>query len=257
MTNDSATSLAATLARVDLNLMLALDALLRERSVTRAAQALGLSQPALSSSLAKLRRYFRDDLLIRVGNNYELTPMAVFLAERTSDAMAAAGKVFGTQENFDPVTSDREFTLYLSDYAISVLSAPLSRLTRAQAPGVRIRILQQSHRLIEEATEILRDSDGILLPHGFISDARSIDLFTDRFVCLVATENDTVGDSIELDQLARMPMVVAFHSSRASAAAVMQLRLAGVEPWIDIATESFLAVPGVRRWHIQSQHHRS
>lgn len=67
------------LGNLDLNLLVSLDALLQERSVTRAAALLGLGQPALSASLAKLRRHFNDDLLFRVGNEYRLTPLAVQL----------------------------------------------------------------------------------------------------------------------------------------------------------------------------------
>ena len=63
---------------------------------------LGLSQPALSASLGRLRRYFDDELLVRVGNSYELTPLAVLLADRTTAAMSALGQVFAAQEEFEP-----------------------------------------------------------------------------------------------------------------------------------------------------------
>ena len=122
------------LSRVDLNLLIALDTLLRERSVTQAASRLGLSQPALSASLARLRRYFDDELLTRVGNKYELTPLAVALLERTTVALAATAEVFTAPADFDPATAEREFELYVSDYAASVLATELSRLTRAEAP---------------------------------------------------------------------------------------------------------------------------
>src|SRR6476469_443535 len=104
------------LSRVDLNLLIALDTLLRERSVTQAAAQLGLSQPALSASLARLRRYFDDELLTRVGNKYELTPLATVLLDRTGAALAATAEVFAAPVHFDPATSEREFELYVSDY---------------------------------------------------------------------------------------------------------------------------------------------
>ena len=236
-------SLTSTLSRVDLNLLVALDVLLRERSVTKAAAVLGLTQPALSASLAKLRRYFNDDLLARVGNTYELTPLASGLKERIAAAMTANGRVFGASDDFDPVTSTREFTIYLSDYSTSVLAAPLCRLTRSQAPEVRIRIRQQGHRLVEDAAVTLRESDGIVLPHGFLSEAHHVDLFHDSFVGLVSSDNEAVGESISLEQLGRTPQVVAYQSQSGGLTAMLQLRMAGVEPWIDITTESFLAVP--------------
>ena len=73
---------------VDLNLLRALDAILEEQSVTKAAARLGLSQPAMSASLAKLRRHFGDELLTRVGNTYEPTPLAKELLEPDADRLA-------------------------------------------------------------------------------------------------------------------------------------------------------------------------
>src|ERR1051326_7662721 len=98
------------LANLDLNLLVSLDALLQERSVSRAAIRLGLSQPALSASLARLRRHFGDDLLARVGNRYELTPLAAQLIDVTSGAMASVLRVFTSAEHFHARTAKREFT---------------------------------------------------------------------------------------------------------------------------------------------------
>ena len=91
-----------TLARLDLNLLVSLDALLTERSVTRAAQRLNLSQPALSASLARLRLHFNDQILSREGNSYQLTPLASRLAEQTGLALDAAQRVFASQAAWDP-----------------------------------------------------------------------------------------------------------------------------------------------------------
>src|SRR3954447_20955369 len=88
------------LARLDLNLLVSLDALLQQRSVTRAAAQMGLSQPALSASLARLRRHFDDELLTRVGNEYRLTPLAVQLRELVRIAMTGVERVFTAQPEF-------------------------------------------------------------------------------------------------------------------------------------------------------------
>lgn len=243
MTQDTGSSLTKTLSRVDLNLMVALDVLLRERSVTRAAGVLGLSQPALSASLSRLRRYFNDELLRRVGNNYELTPLAQTLAERTTAALSAAGQVFSSQSGFDPSTSEREFQMYLSDYAASVLAARLVRLTRVEAPHVRLRIQQLGVEVVENAATVLRDQDAIVVPHGFIDNMPHMDLFRDTFVCLVSADNDAVGEELSEHELVTMPMVVAYKDSAGENTAVRHLRMAGLEPTVDTVTESFLTVP--------------
>ena len=90
------------LASLDLNLLVSLDALLQQRSVTRAAAQMGLSQPALSASLARLRRHFGDELLTRVGNEYRLTPLAVQLVDVAASALAGVERVFTAQPGSTP-----------------------------------------------------------------------------------------------------------------------------------------------------------
>jgi DNA-binding transcriptional LysR family regulator len=89
---------------LDLNLLVPLDALLQERSVTRAAQRLGLSKPSVSAALARLRRHFGDELLTRVGNSYELTPLTERLAAHTAQALGSADRVFQPAPPSNPPT---------------------------------------------------------------------------------------------------------------------------------------------------------
>ena len=243
MTAPTLPSAIQALSRVDLNLLIALDTLLRERSVTQAAAQLGLSQPALSASLARLRRYFDDELLTRVGNKYELTPLATVLLDRTGAALAATAEVFAAPVHFDPATSEREFELYVSDYAASVLAAPLVRLTRAEAPLVHLRLQQLSATAVDNAATFLRDHDGLVVPHGLVDDARFVDLFTDRFVLLVSADNTAVGDSMTVQEMLKAPMVVAYNTRTGRNTAVHQMQLSGLEPTVDTVTESFLIVP--------------
>ena len=118
------------LGRLDLNLLVALDALLQQRSVTRAAAQMGLGQPALSASLARLRRHFGDELLHRVGNEYRLTPLAVELRARTAVALSGVDRVFSAQPSFDPASSTREFSADHQRLRVAVLGRPLRRHPR-------------------------------------------------------------------------------------------------------------------------------
>ena len=105
---------------VDLNLLLVLDTLLQTRNVTRAAERLHLSQPTVSGYLRRLRLYFGDDLLIRDGNRFELTPLAQQLATRTPSALDAALSIFDANATFVPAETRREFTLTMSDYETAI-----------------------------------------------------------------------------------------------------------------------------------------
>lgn len=231
------------LASLDLNLLVSLEALLEERSVTRAAARVGLSQPALSAALGRLRRHFGDELLHRVGNTYELTPLAAQLLERTRTAVTSVERVFASQSDFAPARSDREFTLIISDYAMAVLGPGISTLLQRQAPSIRLIMQLLTKEAAEQASDTLRITDGIVLPHGFISDLPHQDLYRDQWVCLVSADNEAVGDSLSLAQLASLPMVMSFHRSAAFTPASKQLNILGIEPRVPLAAESFLALP--------------
>ena len=157
------------LSRLDLNLLVALDALLTERSVTRAAERLHLSQPALSASLARLRTHFNDPILARRGNNYELTPLALRLTEHTTTALEAARRVFESQATWSPRDSTREFSVYGSDYGFATIGTAVSKLAAERAPGVRFRFMLHNPSIVDERLDAparrRRDGDPPRLPH--------------------------------------------------------------------------------------------
>lgn len=232
-----------SLRNLDLNLLLSLDALLAERNVTRAAERLGLSQPAVSAALARLRRHFGDELLRRNGNRYERTPLGDQLASRTPGALNAVKRVFDRVPDFDPRTAEREFTLVVSDYGAAVLGDHLATVIGQDAPGVRLRFQQQTPHDVDHAIETLRSVDGMVLPHGFLRDIPMVDLFEDSWVCIVSKDNSRVGDILTIEDVATLPWVVTYSLPTAFTPASQQLRMIGVEPNIQIVTESFLAVP--------------
>ncbi|WP_230686567.1 LysR family transcriptional regulator [Catellatospora vulcania] len=229
----------------DLNLLLPLQALLAERSVTRAAERLGLSQPATSAALAKLRRHFGDDLLIRVGNSYQLTPLAVQLYERVTTAVAATDRVFASEPDFDPATSDRQFTVLMSDYALSILGPAVSALLDTLAPKVRLYVQPTTRENVDAAHETLRTTDLLVLPHGFVTDLPHQDLYSDEWMCLVSADNPNVGDSLSLDQLAAMPWVLTYHRGTAFTTAAHELRRLGVELDVRMVAESYALLPAM------------
>jgi DNA-binding transcriptional LysR family regulator len=230
-------------ASLDLNLLVALDALLEQRSVTRAAEQLGLSQPALSASLARLRRYFGDDLLIRVGNQYRLTPLALQVRERTRVALTEVERVFTAQPEFDPATSRREFSVLMSDYGVSLLGIEAASILAREAPGVRLRMVANSEQSVDQAARVLTKTDLMVIPHGFIDDLPHQDLCRDEWACVVSADNPNVGDSISVEQLRLMPWVFSYHGPTASTTAALQMRMLGIEPYVQVVTGTFLTVP--------------
>ncbi|MGY1814052.1 LysR family transcriptional regulator [Blastococcus sp. SYSU D00820] len=233
------------LSNLDLNLLVSLDALLEQRSVTRAAQQLGLSQPALSASLARLRRHFGDELLSRVGNAYRLTPLAAQLRPRVRLALDGVERVFTAQPDFDPAESTREFSVLLSDYGCAVLGDTLAQLLAEEAPGARLRLLHNTPDAVDQVQETLLNRDLLVLPHGFISDLPHADLHQDRWVLVVSADNPVVGEEVTVEHLESLPWVATYHGPTASTPAARQMRMLGIEPRVQVVTESFLTVPGL------------
>ena len=231
------------LARLDLNLLVSLDALLQQRSVTRAAAQMGLSQPALSASLSRLRRHFGDELLTRVGNEYRLTPLALQLRELVRVALSGAERVFDAQPEFDPASSTREFTALVSDYVVVVLGDTLVALLAEEAPHARLRLTPHSPAIVERAEQELLGGAVMLLPHGFVTDLSVQDLYRDEWVCVVSADSPVVGEGLTVDHLRTLPWVVTYHGQTASTPAARQLRMLGIEPRVQVVTENFITVP--------------
>jgi LysR family transcriptional regulator, nod-box dependent transcriptional activator len=230
------------LSRLDLNLLVALDALLTERSVTRAAERLHLSQPALSASLGRLRTHFGDQILARRGNTYELTPFAVRLAEHTAAALEAARRVFESQASWSPEESTREFSIYGSDYGFVTVGSVVSRLAAERAPGVRFRFMLHNPTIVEDAASKLRSVDGMIIPHGPLSDHPYVDLWHDDWVAIVSTSNDAVADALTMNQLAELPWVMTYQTRSAFTSAGRQVQQLGIEPHVEVIVESFLSM---------------
>jgi LysR family nod box-dependent transcriptional activator len=231
------------LSRLDLNLLVALDALLTERSVTRAAERLHLSQPALSASLARLRTHFNDPILARRGNTYELTPLAIRLTEHTTTALEAARRVFESQATWNPLDSTREFSVYGSDYGFATIGTAVSRLAVERAPGVRFRFMLHNPAIVDDVAIRLRAVDGMMIPHGYLTDLPYVDLWRDGWVIIASESNEAIGDELTMELLGRLPWVFTYQSRTAFTSAARQLQQLGVEPRVEVVVESFLALP--------------
>ena len=171
--------------KLDLNLLVVLDALLTTRSVTRAAERIFLSQPATSLSLKRLREYFKDELLQPVGKSFVLTPLAAELAKPVHDVLLRVQAISRAQPMFDPATSQRRFVIDSSDYVISVLLAEVLKRATSVAPrmefDLRTRSPQSPELLQSGEIELLITPQFALVP-GHPAEL----LFEDTFSCLVS-----------------------------------------------------------------------
>jgi len=229
---------------IDLNLLVALHALLRERSVTRAGESIGLSQPATSAALARLRRHFGDELLTRDGQRYVLTPLAISLLDQAEVALRYVEYTFAARPVFDAMTSDREFTVIMSDYALTVLGGPLLCLLEQRAPNVRLRIQPTDRSAVDEAAATLRGADLMVLPRGYFTDLPSAELYRDRWVAVCAADNALIdAPTLTAERLASLHWIVSYDAPTQYTPADKHLRFAGVERQVDVVVQNFLALP--------------
>ncbi|MGY4475457.1 LysR family transcriptional regulator [Bradyrhizobium sp. USDA 3364] len=172
------------LRSIDLNLLVALDALLTERHVTKAADRVGLSQPAMSNALNRLRAMFEDELLVRTTAGMKPTPRATELAEPLRQVLRQVERVMASDAGFDPGRTERSFTIRMSDILACLL---LPRLAAARPPEARIsyNIIHLPPALTIDALE--RDEIDVAVSMGLEHSAsiRSETLLRDRMVCLM------------------------------------------------------------------------
>jgi DNA-binding transcriptional LysR family regulator len=198
-----------TLGGTDLNLLLVLRVLLEEGNVTRAGARLDVGQPAMSAALAKLRRRFDDELLVRAGRDYELTPFARDLLPEVQHAVRLMARALDVEVGFDAATSERSFRLVMSDYAIAVLHEPLVRRLGETAPGVRL-VVEHLGPDARTSDRILFDHDALVAPLGFGFPGESRPLWRDRMVLIADRRHPRLaGGRFTLADLAEVPHAVA------------------------------------------------
>jgi len=142
------------LGGIDLNLLVILQALLEEGNVTRAGVVVGMPQPAMSHSLARLRRHFKDELLVRTGNGYDLTPLARSLLPQVRESTRLIGHVLVPAQR-QALADDRTFAVSLCDYSMTVLGEPLLRRVRDLSPGTSLQMQLATPDLTDGGRDLL------------------------------------------------------------------------------------------------------
>jgi DNA-binding transcriptional LysR family regulator len=225
---------------IDLNLLTALGALLQERNLTRAGAKLSLSQPTMSGALARLRRHFDDDLLVREGREYALTPVAQRLLPDVQDALSQVERTFGTvAAEFDPATSRRQFSIGIPAQSILMLSGLLKRVHQA-APHTRLDLRPITAEGIDAERGLLQ-YDLLIAPQGFLAYGQPEVVYRDRFVLVADPGNPRLRDGrLSLADLAALPRAVTRRLAADADAVAAALALRGVSGNVVLTTTGWL-----------------
>ncbi len=229
--------------RYDLNLLPVFVTLMEERNVTRAADRLGITQPALSNALARLRVVMRDPLFVRERYGMQPTQMALELAPVIATALAAIdGAVLGQQE-FDPAEADLSFTIAPNSYVEYVLMPAIVARLRETAPGIRLRLTPYGNDLIETGVmsgttamvlgRIVEPPDNLVVQH----------LMDEGLACVVRADHPEVSDSLSKEQYERMRHVNVVPHGRLRVGLFQALEQRGLRREVAVSVTHFLAVP--------------
>lgn len=234
------------LTDIDLNLLVLLDVLLRERSVSRAAKRLGIRQPALSKSLERLRGMLADPLLVRTGGGMVPTPRALELEAPLRRLLEELRTAIAPRTGFDPATTTQSFRIATTDYAALALVPGIVGRVRREAPSAELVVRNARFgELLDDLREGVVDLYVGLLsrPPEALYASR---LFTDRFVCLVRGDHPSVGARLTLKQYIELPHLLVSPVGGGFVGWVdHELMRLGVKRRIVLSLQHFLVAPHV------------
>lgn len=235
----------ADLRTLDLNLLKTLDALLDERSVTRAASRLSLTQPAVSGMLNRLRDYFDDPLFIRAPHGIVPTLRADALAAPVKRILADIDVLLQPVE-FDPRTANITFALAATDYALRAVIVPFIAALKVQAPMIRVRVVPvEPDRLVSQLEQGKIDV-ALITPHTTPIELHSRALYDERYVCMMRADHPDAGRPLTLERFCSLEHVLvsyegeSFHGVTDNALADI-----GRSRRVGFSVSSFLVLPEV------------
>ena len=232
------------LERLDLNLLVALDALLQERGVSLAADRLNLSQSAASGALARLREYFKDDLLVLNGRSMALTPRAEQLVDPVRSVLEQIRATIMIAEPFDPVTSDRTLSIMATDYIAEILLRPLIVACATDAPGIRFELVP----IVEHPVDALQRGQTDLLigiDNVVSTDHPSALLYTEDFVVAGWRDNPLLVGPMTLERYEQLGHVAVRFGRQTSSYESTAARLRSVARRVEVIAPNFMSLGGL------------
>lgn len=232
--------------QADLGLLLALDALLAERNVTRAAERMNISQPAMSAQLARLRDLLKDPLLVASGRRMVPTALAVSLQEPLHQRLVELSQLIKERQPFEPSSAKRVFSILAPDYLHRVVTIPLIREVSTIAPNVQLIVLPYEQATAWQKLENLQADLLIIWRQLTPEDARAAPLFRDE-LCLVQRKNHPRGmKKPSVSELCRLSHAIVTAEAGALWGVVDdELKKLGKKRHVVASLRSFLAMPAL------------
>ncbi|MDH1170660.1 LysR substrate-binding domain-containing protein [Pantoea agglomerans] len=229
--------------KYDLNLLPVLLVMMEERNVTRAAERLGITQPALSNALNRLRETLNDPLFIRERYGMRPTPKAEQLAQVVGAALSSIDKVILGQQDFDPLNATRLFTLAPNSYVEFIMMPAIVARLRSCAPGIRLRLTPFGNDVTETGVisgntdmvlgRIVEPPDNLVVQH----------LMNEGLACVIRADHPLVGENLSAEQYEQLKHVNVLPPGRMRAGLYQALEQRGLSRQVAVSVTHFLAVP--------------
>jgi DNA-binding transcriptional LysR family regulator len=231
---------------LDFNLLKALDALLDERSVTRAAERLNLTQPAVSGMLTRLRESFDDPLFVRAQRGIVPTLRAQQLAVPVKQLLSDIEHILQPQA-FDPVTASMTLTIASTDYALRAVVVPFLSELRVQAPNIRVAVQPVDNQQLLSQLDRGDVDWALVTPENTASGLHAAKLFDERYVCVMRADHpDAFGETLALDHFCALDHVLVSSSGGAFQGVTDQaLARIGRSRRVTVSVTSFLVLPEI------------
>ncbi|MFC7049909.1 LysR family transcriptional regulator [Emcibacter nanhaiensis] len=198
---------------LDLNLIVILDALLEEQSVTKAAERVHVSQPAVSAALAKLRQHTGDEILEKVGREFVLTPRAQAMVKPVKELLIQIESTILSGAEFDPTVTERTFRIAMSSYAAEVLMAGLVEKIANSYPGISCIMEEISSETLSRVETgnidcaITFQQTKLINPSSSIEEFSYTHAFSDEWVLIAAIDNDQVTEQLTYEEFCSLPYI--------------------------------------------------
>nr|WP_180205573.1 LysR family transcriptional regulator [Pseudomonas sp. SbOxS1]NYU05698.1 LysR family transcriptional regulator [Pseudomonas sp. SbOxS1] len=231
---------------LDFNLLKALDALLDERSVTRAAERLALTQPAVSGMLTRLRDSFDDPLFVRAQRGIVPTLRAQQLAMPVKQLLSDIEHILQPQA-FEPATASMTLTIASTDYALRAVVVPFLSALRVQAPNIRVAVQPVDNQHLLSQLDRGDVDWALVTPESTAAGLHTSKLFDERYVCVMRADHpDAVGEALSLDRFCALDHVLVSSSGGAFQGVTDQaLARIGRSRRVIVSVTSFLVLPEI------------
>ncbi|WP_410750211.1 LysR family transcriptional regulator [Citrobacter sp. U14242] len=230
---------------LDLNLLKTLDALLDERNVTRAAQRLSLTQPAVSGMLNRLRDYFDDPLFVRTPHGIVPTLRARAMAAPIKQILSDIDILLKPAQ-FDPLTETLTFTVAATDYALKAVIVPFIAALRARAPGIRVRVVPVEPGQLTTQFEQGKIDLALLTPDSTPDNLHNRPLYNEEYVCLMRHDHPDAHQALTLDRFCALEHVlVSYKGENFWGVTDDALADVGRKRQIGLSVSSFLVLPDI------------